>query len=166
MATLIKNEDDYAAHYGPTLNYVPEGGWDTRQPDKRVDTHCCFCGVQCGITLKVKENKVIGFEPREDFPVNRGKLCPKGVKRYLQNEHPDRLLDPLLRDPKQGFRKATWDEALDLVAANFKKIIDEDGPDSIVCWASARVVTEANYLLQKFARVAIGTNNIDNCSRT
>ena len=48
----------------------------------------------------------------------------------------------------------------------FKTIIDEDGPDSIVCWASARVVTEANYLMQKFARVALGTNNVDNCSRT
>ena len=61
---------------------------------KLVKTHCCFCGVQCGIQLKVQDNKVIGFEPWEEFPVNHGMLCPKGVKRYLQNEHPDRLLAP------------------------------------------------------------------------
>ncbi|GEM_PF-95903 len=64
------------------------------------------------------------------------------------------------------FRRATWDEALDLVASRLKGIIASDGPDAVVCWASARVVNEANYLMQKFARVAIGTNNIDNCSRT
>jgi len=161
MATLIKNEDDYAAHYGPTLNYVPEGGWDTRQPDKRVDTHCCFCGVQCGITLKVKENKVIGFEPREDFPVNRGKLCPKGVKRYLQNEHPDRLLDPLLRDPKQGFRKATWDEALDKTASEIRRIQKAHGKDAFAFLGGASMTNEKAYLNGKFARVALQTRNID-----
>ena len=77
-----------------------------------MKTHCCFCGVQCGIQLKVQDNKVIGFEPWEEFPVNHGMLCPKGVKRYLQNEHPDRLLAPLIRT-QDGFREATWDEALE-----------------------------------------------------
>ena len=57
-----------------------------------VKTHCCFCGQQCGIQLKVRDNQVIGFEPWEEFPFNRGMLCPKGVKRYLQSTHPDRLL--------------------------------------------------------------------------
>ena len=60
--------------------------------EKLVKTHCCFCGQQCGIQLKVRENHVIGFEPWEEFPFNRGMLCPKGVKRYLQDNHPDRLL--------------------------------------------------------------------------
>ena len=60
-------------------------------PDRLVKTHCCFCGQQCGIQLKVKDNEVIGFEPWEEFPFNRGMLCPKGVKRYLQGSHPDRL---------------------------------------------------------------------------
>ena len=73
-------------------------------------THCCFCGQQCGIQLKVRDNHVIGFEPWEEFPFNQGMLCPKGVKRYLQSNHPDRLLDPLLRTD-QGFVKASWEEA-------------------------------------------------------
>ena len=68
------------------------------EPDRLVKTHCCFCGQQCGIQLKVRNNEVIGFEPWEDFPFNRGMLCPKGVKRYLQGSHPDRLTTALRRD--------------------------------------------------------------------
>jgi assimilatory nitrate reductase catalytic subunit len=67
-------------------------------PDRAVKTHCCFCGQQCGITLLVKDETVIGFEPRYDFPFNQGKLCPKGVKRYLQGAHPDRLVHAYERD--------------------------------------------------------------------
>ena len=67
-------------------------------PERLVDTHCCFCGQQCGIRLKVRDERVIGFEPRYDFPFNQGKLCPKGIKRYLQNQHPDRLLHAYRRD--------------------------------------------------------------------
>ena len=68
-------------------------------PDKLVKTHCCFCGQQCGIQLKVKDNEVVGFEPWEDFPANQGMLCPKGVRRYLQDSHNDRLTKAIYRDP-------------------------------------------------------------------
>jgi assimilatory nitrate reductase catalytic subunit len=85
--------------YGPHLNQAPPGGWDAGlEIDKVVETHCCFCGQQCGIKLKVHDNEVVGFEPWYDFPFNEGKLCPKGVKRYLQGSHPDRLLRPMERD--------------------------------------------------------------------
>ena len=99
---------DLNAQFGPHLNYTPSGGWqnESRTPaEKLVKTHCCFCGQQCGIQLKVRDNTVIGFEPWEQFPFNRGMLCPKGVKRYLQANHPDRLLDPLMRTDS-GFRPA------------------------------------------------------------
>src|SRR5215468_10270665 len=111
MAILTLNEEQYIDAFGPHLNYEPAGGWHDQVPDRLVKTHCCFCGVQCGIQLKVKDNKVVGFEPWEEFPVNHGMLCPKGVKRYLQNGHPDRLLHPMIRT-SNGFREATWDEAL------------------------------------------------------
>src|SRR5215469_12258208 len=95
---------ELAERYGPHLNYVPPGGWgESGTPEKLVKTHCCFCGQQCGIQLKVRDNHVTGFEPWEDFPFNRGMLCPKGVKRYLQGSHPDRLMDPLMRT-HNGFR--------------------------------------------------------------
>ncbi len=149
--------------YGPHLNYVPPGGWrdESRHPaDKLVKTHCCFCGQQCGIQLKVRDDQVIGFEPWEEFPFNRGMLCPKGVKRYLQNNHPDRLLDPLLRT-ESGFRIATWDEALDFTAQRLREVQDRYGKDAVAIYGGASLTTEKSYLLGKFARVALGTRHID-----
>src|SRR6476620_2768051 len=111
MAKLPTSLDKLTDGFGPHLNYDPPGGWKGRGgPEKLVKTHCCFCGQQCGIQLKVRNNKVIGFEPWEEFPFNRGKLCPKGVKRYLQNNHPDRLLDPMKRVEGQGFVPISWEE--------------------------------------------------------
>ena len=111
MAIPTLDPTQFIDKFGPHLNYEPHGGWHEHKPSddsKLVKTHCCFCGVQCGIQLKVQDNKVVGFEPWEEFPVNRGMLCPKGVKRYLQNEHPDRLLSPLVRT-ENGFVEASWD---------------------------------------------------------
>ena len=72
------------ARFGPLKAYPTGQRADSSvDPDRLVKTHCCFCGQQCGIQLKVKDNEVIGFEPWEDFPFNKGMLCPKGVRRYL-----------------------------------------------------------------------------------
>ena len=85
--------------FGPHLSAMTGVRFSTSvEPDRLVKTHCCFCGQQCGIQLKVRDNEVIGFEPWEEFPFNRGMLCPKGVKRYLQGSHPDRLTTALRRD--------------------------------------------------------------------
>jgi assimilatory nitrate reductase catalytic subunit len=155
--------DALCDRYGPHLNYVPPGGWrdESRHPaDRLVKTHCCFCGQQCGIQLKVRDKQIIGFEPWEEFPFNRGMLCPKGVKRYLQANHPDRLLDPLLRTA-QGFRVATWDEALDFTARRLREIQQQYGKDAVAIYGGASLTTEKSYLLGKFARVALGTRHID-----
>ncbi len=149
--------------YGPHLKYVPPGGWmkESRQgPEKLVKTHCCFCGQQCGIQLKVRNNEVIGFEPWEEFPFNRGMLCPKGVKRYLQGSHPDRLLAPLRRS-EDGFRAVSWDEALDYTAGRLRDIQAKYGKDAVAMYGGASLTTEKAYLLGKFARVALGTRHID-----
>jgi len=149
--------------FGPHLNYMPEGGWHKESrtmPDRLVKTHCCFCGQQCGIQLKVRDNRVIGFEPWEEFPFNRGMLCPKGVKRYLQDNHPDRLLDPLLRT-NSGFRKATWDEALSFTARRLREVQERYGKDSVAVFGGASLTTEKAYLMGKFARVGLGTRHID-----
>ena len=109
------------------------------EPDKLVDTHCCFCGQQCGIRLKVKDNEVIGFEPREDFPFNQGMLCPKGVKRYLQGSHPDRLLSAYERDPQAGvgFRALAYDKAIDRVASEIQRIQSAYGNDAFAVSSAA-----------------------------
>ena len=110
MAKLPTDIPSLVEQFGPTLHRVPPGGWTkSGEDDKLVKTHCCFCGQQCGIQLRVRENKVVGFEPWEDFPFNKGKLCPKGVKRYMQDEHPDRLLSPMQREDGIGFRPITWE---------------------------------------------------------
>ncbi len=120
-----------------------------------MKTHCCFCGQQCGIQLKVRDNRVIGFEPWEEFPFNRGMLCPKGVKRYLQGSHPDRLLDPLMRTA-DGFRTAKWDEALDFTARRLRELQEKYGKDSVAVYGGASLTTEKSYLMGKFARVGAG----------
>jgi assimilatory nitrate reductase catalytic subunit len=149
--------------YGPHLNYEPPGGWqdESRNPaQKLVKTHCCFCGQQCGIQLKVRDNQVIGFEPWEEFPFNKGMLCPKGVKRYMQSNHPDRLLEPLMRT-ETGFKPVTWNEALDFTAKRIKEIQEKYGPDSVAVFGGASLTTEKAYLIGKFARVGLGTSHVD-----
>jgi len=160
MATLTITESRYTELYGPTPNYTPAGGWDSGEPDKLVKTHCCFCGVQCGIQLKVKDNKVIGFEPWEEFPVNQGKLCPKGVKRYMQNDHPDRLLTPLIRSAT-GFDVASWEKSLTKTVAAIQSIQAKHGKDSFAFLGGASMTNEKAYLNGKFARIALQTANID-----
>jgi assimilatory nitrate reductase catalytic subunit len=161
VAKLPLPPDQLAEIYGPHLNYVPKGGWhDESGAEKLVKTHCCFCGQQCGIQLKVRENHVVGFEPWEEFPFNKGMLCPKGVKRYLQGNHPDRLMQPLMR-ANDGFRPATWDEALDFTARRLRELQQKYGPDAVAVYGGASLTTEKAYLLGKFARVALGTRHID-----
>src|SRR5215831_13930991 len=163
MARPPIDEATLVERYGPHLKYEPPGGWESESRDpaeKLVQTHCCFCGQQCGIQLKVRNNEVIGFEPWEEFPFNRGMLCPKGVKRYMQSAHPDRLLSPLMR-VSSGFRPAQWSEALAFTAKRLRGIQETHGRDSVAVYGGASLTTEKSYLLGKFARVALGTRHID-----
>ncbi len=133
------------------------------EPEKLVKTHCCFCGQQCGIQLKVRDNQVIGFEPWEEFPFNRGMLCPKGVKRYLQGSHPDRLTTALRRDPSApgGFSATPYDDAIARVASEIARLQAAHGASSVGVLGGASLTTEKTYLLGKFARVCLKTPYID-----
>lgn len=164
MARPPISTSDLIAKFGPHLNVTPPGGWDAGiEVDSEVKTHCCFCGQQCGIILKVKDDEVVGFEPWYDFPFNEGKLCPKGVKRYLQGGHPDRLLAPLERDPNasNGFSEVEWDAALDRVVSEIRRIQGEYGADSFAMLSGVSLTNEKSYLIGKFARLALGTANLD-----
>jgi len=161
MATLPCSTDALIDAFGPHLNHEPPGGFAARTaPDRTVNTHCCFCGQQCGMTLAVKDERVVGVEPWEEFPFNRGKLCPKGIKRYLQNNHPDRLLRPLLRTGR-GFAPISWDEALALVVERIRRLQARHGRDGVAVLSGASLTNEKAYLMGKFARVALGTRHID-----
>lgn len=150
--------------FGPTPAYSTGLRLDTGvEPDKLVATHCCFCGQQCGILLKVKANEVIGFEPRYDFPFNQGKLCPKGVKRYLQGAHPDRLLHAYARDAGApgGFKALDYDQAIQRVGAEIERIQTQHGPHAFALLSGASLTTEKTYLMGKFAHMCLKTSNID-----
>ncbi len=164
MARPPITDEELIARYGPHLNEAPPGGWNAGLTvDKVVNTHCCFCGQQCGIKLKVHDNAVVGFEPWYEFPFNEGKLCPKGVKRYLQGGHPDRLLQPMERDESApgGFRTITWDQALDRVVDEIRRIQAEHGDDAFAMLSGVSLTNEKSYLVGKFARLALHTANLD-----
>jgi assimilatory nitrate reductase catalytic subunit len=162
MAKLPIAVTDLVAQFGPHANRRSREEWDATQgADQLIKTHCCFCGQQCGIQLRVKNNRVVGFEPWEDFPFNEGKLCPKGVKRYMQDEHPDRLTSPLERVEGVGFVPTSWNAALDRTVREIKRIQKEYGNDAFALLTGASLTNERAYLMGKFARVALRTANID-----
>jgi assimilatory nitrate reductase catalytic subunit len=162
MAKLSTSEESLIAQFGPHLNYPPREGYPGRdEPDKIVETHCCFCGMQCGIKLLVKNNKVVGFEPWEEFPYNQGRLCPKGVQRYLQNNHPDRLLHPLERAEGAGFQRTDWEHALGRTVSEIRRIQSKYGPDAFAMLSGVSLTNEKSYLVGKFARIALKTRNLD-----
>src|SRR6185369_5750827 len=162
MATLPVPIEEVISRFGPSLNYPPSQGYAGRdEPDEVVKTHCCFCGMQCGIKLLVKENRIVGFEPWEEFPFNEGRLCPKGVQRYMQNNHPDRLLDPLERVEGKGFAAISWEAAYDRMVPEIQRIQKQYGRDAFAMLSGVSLTNEKSYLVGKFARVALKTRNLD-----
>ncbi|MCA9664179.1 MAG: molybdopterin oxidoreductase family protein [Myxococcales bacterium] len=152
------------AQFGPSRAYAAEIRVDAGvEPDKTVKTHCCFCGQQCGLQLKVKDNTILGIEPWYEFPFNRGMLCPKGVKRYLQQGHPDRLLHAYEKSSESasGFRELSYERAISRVAEAIERIQTEHGRDAFAVLSGASLTTEKTYLMGKFAHMCLRTANID-----
>jgi formate dehydrogenase alpha subunit len=131
----------------------------------KVPTVCPYCGVGCNIELNVKENRIVKVTPVANKEVNQGQLCVKGKFGMDFVHSSDRLTTPLIRRNGE-LSEASWEEAYDLIAGRFSEIRRESGPDAFALWASGRATNESNYMMQKFARGVIGTNNIDNCART
>src|SRR3954452_21800780 len=149
MASIPVDELKIIEQFGPHLARMSAEHLSTAvEPDRLVKTHCCFCGQQCGIQLKVKDNEVIGFEPWEEFPFNRGMLCPKGVKRYLQGSHPDRLLTALRRDPSSpsGLSAMPYDQAIAKVAPEIDRLQKAHGNDAVGLLGGASLTTDKSYL--------------------
>jgi len=129
-----------------------------------IPTICPYCGAGCGILLAAKDGNAVGTMPWSRHQISEGRLCIKGWNAHQFIGHQDRLKKPLIKD-NGSFREATWDEALNLVANKLKEIKGKDGPDAIAVLSSAKCTNEENYLIQKFARAVIGTNNVDHCAR-
>ncbi|MEU2287516.1 formate dehydrogenase subunit alpha [Streptomyces sp. NPDC013178] len=132
--------------------------------EDRTRTTCGYCGVGCTLDVIAQDGEVTAVLPARDGPVNRGHACVKGRFSHGFRTSPERLTRPLLR--RDGVLEPVgWDEALAHVARGLRTAVDAGGPDSVAAISSARATNEENYLVQKFMRVVIGTNNVDNCSR-
>jgi predicted molibdopterin-dependent oxidoreductase YjgC len=131
---------------------------------RTVLTTCAYCGCGCGLYLEVLDGRVVNTFPSKTSPVNEGKLCVKGWNIHEFIHSPQRLTQPLVRK-KGTLTEVSWDEALDYTAARLKAIKEKHGGDSLAFLASAKITNEENYLMQKFARAAVGTNNVDHCAR-
>lgn len=131
---------------------------------KTVATICPFCGCGCGLSLEVKDNRIVRSRPDKDNRVNRGTLCARGSYGYDFVHSPERLVQPLVKI--DGILKeSSWEEAFGLAAAELKRIGQSHGCDALAVLGSPKCTNEENYLLQRLARCALGTNNVDNGSR-
>ena len=133
---------------------------------KMVESVCPYCGVGCRVELYVNTNtnEVVRIEGVEDSITNEGMLCLKGRYGFDYLKSQERLTTPLIKENGE-FRKASWDEALKLIASKLNKIKEDFGPDAIAGFTSARVTNEDNYVFQKLLRREIGTNSVDHCAR-
>jgi len=151
------------------LIYKPSKGKARNWETEKTRITCPYCGVGCQIDLHKKGNKYIYAEATEknwDKLPNRGMLCVKGRFGLDFCQSPDRLTKPLIRRKKDGeLQECEWDEALDFVADNLKKIQEENGRESVGVFASAKVTNEENYQIMRFARGVLGTHSLDHCAR-
>jgi len=157
---------------------VDANGVYTNAPDREVDSVCPYCGVGCQLTYKIKDDRIVSVEGK-DGPANHNRLCVKGRFGFDYAHHPDRLTEPLIRNegipkhdtdidpanPYTHFRKASWEEALDLAAEGLARIRDRDGRRALAGFGSAKGSNEEAYLFQKLVRTGFGSNNVDHCTR-
>jgi formate dehydrogenase alpha subunit len=131
-----------------------------------VRTTCPYCGVGCQLDLNVHKatGKLVRVTSQPGCVPNDGNTCVKGRFGMEFVGRAERLTQPLIRDDG-GFRKASWEEALALVASRFSELKREHGPDSLAGLSSAKTTNEDNYVMQKLVRAAFGTNNVDHCAR-
>lgn len=131
---------------------------------KKTKTVCTYCGVGCSFEVWTKGREVLKVEPSPEAPANQISTCVKGKFGWDFVNSGERLTKPLIRET-DGFREATWEEALNLISSKFKETIATRGPERLAFITSSKCTNEESYLMQKLARQVVGTNNVDNCSR-
>ena len=163
-------EDSECTFCGTCLALCPTGALMEKEKIYRgttkttIETTCPFCGCGCSICLEVKDNHIVRVTPGKEDVVNHGTLCVRGSYGYDFVHSPDRLTKPLVK-ANDSFEEVSWEQALEHVATEFKRIKEEHGANSLAVLGSSKCTNEENYLLQRFARCVLGTNNTDNGSR-
>lgn len=155
---------------GACVDTCPTGALEDKSvltvgiPTKWTKTTCPYCGTGCEMFVGCQQNRIVSVRPVPDAPVSRGHLCVKGRYAFDFVHSPDRVTEPLIRHNGR-WQPASWDEAVSFVAEQLRRISRLYGPHAVGVLGSARATNEENYLTQKFARVVLGTNNVDCCAR-
>jgi formate dehydrogenase major subunit len=144
---------------------IPEAPTSAERSDRTATTTCGYCGVGCRLETTAIDGRIVSIRPALDGPANEGHTCLKGRFAHGFTRSPDRLRTPLIRDAGGELRPASWEEALDLIVGELTRIKGQHGADAIAGLASSRATNEDCYAMARMIRAAIGTNNIDNCSR-
>ncbi len=132
--------------------------------EEKTRTVCTYCGVGCNLEVSTTNQEILSIQAPLDAEANGGHTCLKGRYAFKFYDHPERLRSPMIKRNGE-FEEASWDEAYDHITDHLTKVIKENGPDQIAGISSSRCTNEENYLMQKFIRAVVGTNNIDGCAR-
>jgi formate dehydrogenase major subunit len=133
-------------------------------PTQKTRTICTYCGVGCNLEVAAVEDTIVSIQAPYDAEVNQGHTCLKGRYAFQFYNHPERLRAPMIK--RNGtFEEVSWDEVYDYITEKLTHFKSKFGPDSIAGISSSRCTNEENYLMQKFFRAVIQTNNIDGCAR-
>lgn len=155
---------------GACSDVCPSGALEDRSvielgiPEKWTRTTCPYCGTGCEMEVGTLNDMIVQVRPVNDAPVNYGHLCVKGKYAFGFVDSADRATEPMIRENGE-WRTVGWDDAIRYTAERLKNYVSKFGPDSVAVLGSARATNEENYVAQKFARVALGTNNVDCCAR-
>jgi formate dehydrogenase major subunit len=144
---------------------IPEAPTSADRSDRTASTTCGYCGVGCRLETTAVDGRIVSIRPALDGPANEGHTCLKGRFAHGFTRSPDRLRTPLIRDAGGELRPASWEEAFDRIVGELTRIKGEHGADAIAGLASSRATNEDCYAMARMIRAAVGTNNIDNCSR-
>jgi formate dehydrogenase major subunit len=162
--------DSSCVSCGACVDVCPSGALQDKSllalgvPTQWTRTTCPYCGVGCEMQVGTRGDQIVDVRPARDAPVNKGHLCSKGRYAFDFVRSSDRVTEPLIRDG-DAWRAASWSDAVSYLAERLRRIVATHGPDSIGILGSARATNEENYVVQKFARVVLGTNNVDCCAR-
>jgi len=152
--------DILSAQYGYSRD--PERGYisTSKVADRWIPTTCGYCSVGCGMLVGVRDGQAVTVRGNPAHPVNRGKLCPKGLSEHYILATKNRAVHPLLKS-RNGFVPATWDRAIDLMVTRFRTIQQKYGRDALGVISTGQLVTEEFYTLGKLVQLGFGTRNFD-----
>jgi formate dehydrogenase major subunit len=135
-------------------------------PERVVQTTCAYCGVGCSFDVELRGDEVVRMVPSRTGQANHGHSCVKGRFAWGYVNHPDRITRPMVREHcDDPWREVDWPEAIDFAVQRIRAATQQHGPGALGVITSSRCTNEETYLMQKFARAVLGTNNVDTCGR-